>query len=187
MKVQEHITMTRLVQSVGGMGLLNVWAGIIINRLIAPCILPGKLTASRYCVSSIDIHVLLSTQLPCCLHTGAPVYFSLSAREWLGRQALPQTVDRFSSKVPVSWILRSPDLNSVEFTCGIPWKMLHTRTPNISDTRQQLRQRTQGGANEILVTATVFRHVRDLFRRRADASVHASGKHLERLFNMCNK
>jgi hypothetical protein len=62
---------------------------------------------------------LLTCQQMWILHDGVPVHFILAVREWEGRY-YPGRGSVVVPRLLVSWPPRSPDLNPIGFTCGVP-------------------------------------------------------------------
>ncbi|KAJ4445089.1 hypothetical protein ANN_06888 [Periplaneta americana] len=94
---------------------LNMWAGIIGDRLVGPHVLVNRLTGQAY--TNTIPHVLEDTPLINrqhihFLHDGAPVHFSRTARRYLDRRFPDRWIGRGG---PIAWPPRSPDLNPLDF------------------------------------------------------------------------
>jgi len=102
---------------------INVWAGIVGDRLISPVRLPERLKGITYreflkrlkqdilpdMLNDVPLHLRVDMLF---IHEGAPAHFSRIARQYLN--------DYFSGKWigrngPVEWPPRSPDLNPIDF------------------------------------------------------------------------
>jgi hypothetical protein len=172
----------RLVQSAWWPKLLKHVGRIIGDHLIAPCILPSKLTGPRHLrllcrhLSQLSKNVSLFTQLMWFSSGWCSTYFSLTVLEWLSRHCSRRWIG-CGPEAPVSWPPRSPDLNPVDFYL---WdSMKNAVFANTVDIREKLWQRLQDAANEIRTTVGAFEHVRTSFRDRAEACIHAHGGHFE--------
>jgi hypothetical protein len=90
---------------------------------------------------------LRTRQRMCFLHDAAPARFRLAVRQWLGRHYPGHWIGR-GPEAPALWPPRSPDLNPIDF---YKWGCRKNAVyANTVDTRQQLWQRIQDAANEIL-------------------------------------
>jgi hypothetical protein len=102
-----------------------VLAGIIGDHLICPCILSANLTGPRnlrflrrHLPQVLRVRGCFVVRTTTALHEGAPARFSLAAREGLGRHSAGRCIGR-GPEAPVSWPPRSPDLDSIDFNCGV--------------------------------------------------------------------
>lgn len=162
---------------------INVWAGIIGDRLIGPHILPNRLTGARYLAFLVnDLSVLLD-DVPYqqrlemwFMHDGAPAHFLRNVREHLTNTFNRRWIGRGG---PVSWPARSPDLNPLDFWLWGHLKTLVYATP-INDV-QTLQERVVHACQHIREQAGVFQRVRDSLRRRAEACHATNGHHIEHL------
>lgn len=162
---------------------INVWAGILGDRLIGPVVLPNRL-------NGLDYHNFLVNDLPRLLEDvpliqrqrmwymqdGAPPHYLQIVRahlnqtygeNWIGRQG------------PIAWPPRSPDLNPLDFFL---WGFLKTKvysTP-INDVAE-LQQRVLNVCDEIRVIPGIFGRVRFNLRRRARICFENDGGHVEHL------
>ncbi|KAJ4444692.1 hypothetical protein ANN_06489 [Periplaneta americana] len=98
---------------------LNMWAGIIGDRLVGPHVLVNRLTGQAYTnfLENTIPHVLEDTPLINrqhihFLHDGAPAHFSRTARRYLDRRFPDRWLGRGG---PIAWPPRSPDLNPLDF------------------------------------------------------------------------
>ncbi|KAJ4440099.1 hypothetical protein ANN_08232 [Periplaneta americana] len=102
---------------------LNMWAGIIGDRLVGPHVLVNRLTGGQAYTNFLENtipHVLGDTPLinrqhTQFLHDGAPAHFSRTARRYLDRRFPDRWIGRGG---PIAWPPRSPDLNLSISTCG---------------------------------------------------------------------
>ncbi|KAJ4442849.1 hypothetical protein ANN_04442 [Periplaneta americana] len=98
---------------------LNMWAGIIGDRLVGPHVLVNRLTGQAYTnfLENTIPHVLednplINRQHIHFLHDGAPAHFSRTARRYLDRRFPDRWIGRGG---PIAWPPRSPDLNPLDF------------------------------------------------------------------------
>ncbi|XP_070529962.1 uncharacterized protein [Cardiocondyla obscurior] len=98
---------------------LNVWVGVIDNRVIGPYYLPPRLDGERY-AQFLENHLpILLEKLPLQMrqtmifqHDGAPPHYSRRARMVLDRHFPDRWIGRNG---PISWPARSPDLNVLDY------------------------------------------------------------------------
>jgi hypothetical protein len=112
---------------------VNVWGGIIGNKLIKPYILAPRLNAVSY-LDFLNNHLailledvpLLTRQNMWYLHDGAPAHFAREVRTWLDQNFPEKWIGRNG---PVLCPSRSPDLNPCEFFLWGHMKQLVYATP----------------------------------------------------------
>ncbi|KAJ8913800.1 hypothetical protein NQ315_002706 [Exocentrus adspersus] len=98
---------------------VNVWTGVVGNRIIGPILFQGHLTGARYLgflQNEIEEHLnnlpLADLRRIYFQHDGAPPHNA--------REVLNYLIDQFNNKViatngPVRWPARSPDLTVLDF------------------------------------------------------------------------
>ena len=99
---------------------INVWTGIVNDRLVGPYVLPKRPNAVQYLEFSnnvlekqLDVQVALGQRVRMWyLHDGAPPHFARPITEWLNNHFPNQWVGRNG---PVTWSSRSLDLNPCDF------------------------------------------------------------------------
>jgi hypothetical protein len=162
---------------------INVWAGIVGDRIIGPYVLPNRLTGAIY-------HQFLSNELPIMLeeipllqrqrmwfmHDGAPPHFLHIVRRHLTQAFNVQWIGRGG---PVAWPARSPDLNPLDFWLWGHLKTLVYSTP--VDDIQTLQDRIFNACRQISNQPGVFERVRDSLRRRIETCVRVNGNHIEQI------
>lgn len=162
---------------------LNVWMGILGDRLIGPVFLPNRLTGAAY-------HDFLVNTLPGLLddvplnqraqhwfmHDGAPPHFAVAVREHLNRTFNARWIGRGG---PVGWPPRSPDLTPLDYFLWGYLKSLVYATP--VDDLDELRQRIEQGCQTIRQIPGILERVRGSFIRRCNACVENDGGHFEHL------
>ncbi|KAJ4439464.1 hypothetical protein ANN_07588 [Periplaneta americana] len=98
---------------------LNMWAGVIGDRLVGPHVLVNRLTGQAYTnfLENTIPHVLEDTPLINrqhihFLHDGSPAHFSRMDHRYLDRRFPDRWIGRGG---PIAWPPRSPDLNPLDF------------------------------------------------------------------------
>lgn len=98
---------------------LNVWCGIIGDKLIGPLFIEGTLNGEKYCNLLQDELPILLEDVPLVVrqnmwfqHDGCPAHYSTIAREVLNHYFNDRWIGRGG---PVNWPARSPDLSSLDF------------------------------------------------------------------------
>lgn len=161
---------------------LNVWAGIVGDRLIGPVFLPLRLDGETYRDFLENELPVLLEEMPLAdrnqlffMHDGAPAHFSVTAREYLNAVYPDRWIGRGVEPPNQPWPPRSPDLNVLDFYFWGHLKPLVYRTPveNIED----LRNRIIVACDIIRNTPGIFERVRGSMRRRLDACILAEGGH----------
>lgn len=166
---------------------LNVWAGIVDDRLIGPFILPNRMDGLQYLhFLRNDLPVLLE-DVPYAvrlrmwfLHDGAPPHFRLEVRDFLNQEQGRRWIGRAG---PVAWPPRSPDLNPLDF---FVWGYLKTEVYRTEvDTIDELRQRITTAADNLRMREQqeggTFQLVRQNWIRRAHACLQVNGQNFEHL------
>lgn len=98
---------------------VNVWAGVIGNRLIGPFYLPDILDGPNYLqFLTNDLPELLEEvfQEDAAIvfqHDGCPAHWSLDARDWLNNAFPNAWIGRHPAPIP--WPPRSPDITPLDF------------------------------------------------------------------------
>ena len=88
-----------------------MWAGIVINRLIEPYVLPNGL--NNMLEEQLDVEVPLGERVAIWyLHDGAPPHFARPVTKWLNNHFPSQLV---GGNGPIAWPSRSPDLSPCDF------------------------------------------------------------------------
>lgn len=162
---------------------LNMWAGIIGDRLVGPHVLVNRLTGQAYTnfLENTIPHVLEDTPLINrqhihFLHDGAPAHFSRTARRYLDRRFPDRWIGRGG---PIAWPPRSPDLNPLDFYLWGHLKSLVYSSP-VPDL-ESLRNRIVACSEDIRNTPGVWDRVRRSMRHRCEVCIQAGGGHFEHL------
>lgn len=160
---------------------VNVWCGIIGNKLIGPHIIEGSLNGPKY-------QDILENELPILLedlsleirqnmwfqHDGCPAHYSAVAREVLDRDFNGRWIGRGG---PINWPARSPDLTSPDFFLwGYLKDKVYKEKPT---TRENMMDRITSACAEIQED-TLLRCVNS-FELRINKCIEAEGHHFEHL------
>ena len=160
---------------------INVWCGILGDRIIGPYFFDQALTGNRFLE-------FLTNQLPVLLENipletrrdmflqldGCPAHFSINVREHLNRVYANRWIGR-GSLFP--WPPRSPDLTVMDFYFWGRIKDLVFRNP--PTTRENMRNRIQNAIHQLPraeVQAAVFST-----HAKLQQCVEQDGKHFEHL------
>ncbi|KAJ4442736.1 hypothetical protein ANN_04327 [Periplaneta americana] len=165
---------------------LNMWAGIIGDRLVGPHVLVNRLTRQAYTnfLENTIPHVLEDTPLINrqhihFLHGGAPAHFSRTARRYLDRRFPDRWIGRGG---PIAWPPRSPDLNPLDFYLWCHLKSLVYSSP-VPDL-ESFRNRIVACSEDICNTPGVWDRVRRSMRHRCEVCIQAGGGNILNIF--CN-
>ena len=162
---------------------LNVWAGIIGDRLVGPVILPERLTGEAYLnFLQVTLPPLLE-DVPCAvrmvmwlLHDGAPAHFRITVRRHLNTIFPGRWIGRGG---PIPWPPRSPDLNPIDFYLWGHLKGIVYSEP-IPDV-QTLEQHIRAACDAIRIEPGIFERVRQSLLRRVQGCLEARGSHFQHL------
>lgn len=166
---------------------LNMWAGIVDERLIGPFILPDRMDGHQYLEFLQNDLPLLLEDVPLAvrarmwfLHDGAPPHFRLEVRNFLNEVQQIRWIGRGG---PIAWPPRSPDLNPLDFFLWGYLKNEVYRTP--VQTIEDLRDRITVAVDNLRLQAQqeggVFQLVRRNWIRRAQACIETNGQNFEQL------
>lgn len=162
---------------------VNVWAGIVGDRLIGPHILPATLTGDIYAAFlqwtlpellenvPLDIRRRLWIQ-----QDGAPAHFSRAARQILDNHYPNRWIGRGG---PVSWPPRSPDLTPLDFFLWGHMKSLVYETPVESE--ENLIARIAVAAGDISDNPRIVGQVHRSLEKRCRLCIAENGRHFEQL------
>jgi len=158
---------------------LNVWCGIVGDRIIGPFFFDGTLTGLRYAEFLRTTIAEVLDELPLALvrnmwlqQDGCPAHWHRMARaaadllfpgKWIGRGG------------PVAWPARSPDLTPLDFFLwGVIKDIVYRQKPT---TREDMKGRICEAIRS-LDPAQIRRATRSV-RKRAQKCVKAQGQHFE--------
>lgn len=167
---------------------INVWAGIIGNFLIGPCVLPPRLNGELYlqflqnAFRDLIEHLPLETrQRMYFMHDGAPPHFSVAVRDHLNNVYPNRWIGRGG---PIAWPPRSPDLTPMDFYLWGHLKTLVYSSP--VDTREELLQRITFHCDVIRNNAGLLWRVQQSSLRRARECIRVHGAHVEPFYEVFN-
>jgi hypothetical protein len=171
-----------LEQKIQNRWSLNVWGGIINNRLIGPFFFHQNLTGEIYAnflenelddlLENVPLNQIANMWFQ---QDGAPPHFALVARPVVDEKYPNRWIGRGG---PVTWPPRSPDLTPMDFfTWGRVKDIVYRTTPTTpEDMRQRIIQAFRS-INESNQAATV----QDSFEERLEACLEQAGHHFEHL------
>ena len=162
---------------------VNVWCGVIGDRLIGPFVLENNLRGDTY-------EVFLRNELPCLLediplmvrsqmyfqHDGAPAHYSRLVREYLHASFPNRWLGRLG---PVAWPPRSPDLTPLDYYIWGHMKTLVYETK--VDSRAALRDRIFAVAEQIRNHPDRIASAIQSLLIRAEKCLANGGGHFEQL------
>ncbi|XP_029659319.1 uncharacterized protein LOC115233172 [Formica exsecta] len=162
---------------------INVWAGVIANRVIGPYFLPPCLNGEIYADFLENQLPLLLADVPLRVRAeliyqqdGAPAHFSRQVRQILNARFPEKWMGRGG---PISWPARSPDLNVLDFfVWGYVKSIIEHRR---NDTEEEVRQAILAAFNTI--TLKMAHRVTRNVVRRAELCVQERGSHFEQLLH----
>lgn len=160
---------------------VNIWAGICINQLIGPHILPYRLNGEHY-IQFLDNNLEdLLEDLPLAIRRdlwfqqdGAPAHYDINVRNWLDANFPERWIGRGGT---VAWPPRSPDLTPLDcFLWGfLKNNVYSSEVNNVNDLiarifhyAGQIRQETLEAVSQNIV-------------KRALLCVEQGGGHIEHL------
>lgn len=123
---------------------LNVWAGILNNRLIGPFFIDGNLTAAKYeamlrneIVPTIKEIVRDNFENVWFQQDGAAPHFGLNVREYLNRVFPHRWIGR---RGVIDWPARSPDLTPLDFFLWgyLKDRVFKTKPLDLGELRQRI-------------------------------------------------
>lgn len=160
---------------------VNVWVGIIGDRLIGPFFLPERLNGRYYRNFLQEELPILLEDVPIGLrnrmwymHDGAPAHFSVMVRDYLDVVYPNRWIGRGGAQ---DWPARSPDLNCLDFFFWGHLKTLVYRRP--INTVADLRDRIVAACETIQNTQGIFERVRASMRRRVESCILSEGGHFQ--------
>jgi hypothetical protein len=160
---------------------LNVWCGILGNKIVGPYFFNGNLNGMMYRAFLQDILPQLMEDIPLATRRimwyqqdGCPAHFSLPVRlvlntlypgRWIGRSG------------PRSWPARSPDLTPMDFYLwGRLKEIVYFERPT---TVEEMQARIVQACAQI--TPEEIQNAQQGFKRRLTRCIHANGQQFEHL------
>ena len=162
---------------------VNVWAGILGNKLIGPHILPNRLRGAEYLQFLQEDLPNLLNEVPIGMrrgmwyqHDGAPPNFSITVREYLDTQFPNRWIGRGG---PVSWPPRSPDLNPLDYYLWGHVKDLVYATP--IEHEAELMPRITAAFDSVRNEPEVLERVMENMNKRVILCLYERGQHFEQV------
>lgn len=163
---------------------VNMWAGILNNKLIGPIEIPHRLNSNNYLeflqnllnldfFEDVDLESLRSLWIQ---HDGAPAHYGTQVREYLNEQYPQRWIGRGSPIL--AWPARSPDLTPLDFYV---WGTLKSKVyAKKILSRDHLLQRIQQEANEMRANEV---NLNRQIRTRITVCLECNGGHFENQLN----
>lgn len=162
---------------------VNVWAGILGDRIIGPHIFPGTLTGNMYSAFLEFILPQLLENVPLNIrrrmwfqHDGAPAHFSIAARQVLQNNYRNRWIGRGG---PLPWPPRSPDLTPLDFFFWGHMKSIVYETP--VESGEDLIARIAIAAGDISDDPRMVARVHSSLLNRCRLCIRVNGRHFEQL------
>ncbi|XP_070522362.1 uncharacterized protein [Cardiocondyla obscurior] len=160
---------------------LNVWAGVIADRVIGPYFFPARLNGEIYANFLQNELPVLLEDLPLQMRVdlilqqdGAPPHFSRRARNVLDNVFAERWMGRGG---PITWPARSPDMNVLDyFIWGhVKAQVEHMRERNVNEVRDAII--AAFGA----ITPQMIQRATQQIVQRAELCLQTQGRHFEQL------
>lgn len=162
---------------------VNVWAGIINDRVIGPYFIEGRLNGRRYLeilstvvqdfLEDVPVSYLAGMYFQ---QDGAPAHYFSEVRAYLDREYGAHWIGRGG---PIPWPPRSPDLTPLDFYLwGEIKRLVYERE---SQTLEQLKDKIVSAFTIVKSQTLVLRKIKDNLRRRAQLCLENGGEHFEQL------
>lgn len=165
---------------------VNVWAGILNNRLIGPYFIDGRLDSVSYLniLNSVVDEMLDDVPLSVYRnlfyqHDGAPAHYQVRVREFLDTNFGDRWIGRGG---PVPWPARSPDLTPLDFYLWGEVKRIVYATEYSN--REELKVRITNAFNSVRSDPFVLNRVKDNLRKRAELCISRGGAHFEQFLRL---
>lgn len=159
---------------------VNVWAGIIGNRLIGPFLLPQVLNSQIYLNFLENTLPALLEDIPLLTrrslfyqHDGAPAHTSTIVKEKLQQMFPERWIGRNG---PIPWPARSPDLTPLDFFL---WGAMKNDVYSVPvHTREDLVRRIETAANNIKERLATI-NLKKSMKKRALTCIISNGENFE--------
>lgn len=160
---------------------VNVWCGILGNKIIGPYFIDGALTGQKYSTFLTETLPVLLENIPLNVrqvmwyqHDGCPAHYAQQARNivqehfpnrWIGRGGI------------FPWPPRSPDMTPLDYFLWGALKDIVYRVPPTTEEnmQQRIREACTALAPETIQDATLS------FINRLNYCIHVNGHHFEHL------
>lgn len=158
---------------------LNVWVGIIDNRILGPYFFDRNVNGDVYLEflqndleDYLDALPLQTVQRMWFQQDGAPAHYSILVRDYLNRRFPRRWIGRGG---PVRWPPRSPDLNKLDyFLWGYVKDKVYRDPPT---TRDNMKNRIRAAIREI--DGGMLGRVNHSFSKRIEQCIRQNGGYIE--------
>lgn len=162
---------------------VNVWAGIIGDRLVGPCFIEGHLTGVNYLSMLQGVIAELIDDVPLALlrnffyqQDDASPHFARDVRQFLTNEYGEQWIGR---KGPVPWPPRSPDLNPCNFFL---WNELRRRVyENEVQSQDELKANIISAFDDLKSDHAMLKKMQKDIYKRAKLCLKSNGQRFEKL------
>lgn len=166
---------------------VNVWAGIVGDRVIGPIFFDTNLTGARYLeFLEEDLVPNLAVLFPDPVEAdvpnrniwfqqdGAPPHFARPVREYLDEVFPGRWIGR---RGPIEWPARSPDLTPLDFFLWgyLKSKVFKTKPANVEVLKERITHECR------LISPEIIRNVQNEFHCRLRYCQRVNGQHFEHL------
>ncbi|XP_026830318.1 uncharacterized protein LOC113563195, partial [Ooceraea biroi] len=162
---------------------INVWAGVIGDRVIGPYFLPPRLNGQVYAAFLENQLPLLLEDVPLDVrgkliyqHDGAPAHYSRQVRNILDARFPKRWIGRGG---PITWPARSPDLNVLDY---FVWGCIKTAIEHWREGTEQEVREAIVAAFDTITPDMAYRATRNI-SRRAEICVQEGGRHFEQFLH----
>ena len=159
---------------------VNVWCGVLGNKLIGPFVFDNNLTGNTYeaflrNALLEDIPLMIRSQMYFQLD-GAPTHYTRHVRDYLNESFPNRWLGRGG---PVAWLPKSPDLKPLDYYL---WGHVKTLVYESKvESRAALRHRIFGAAKHICNHPDIIASATHSLLMRAENCIAAGGGHVEQL------
>jgi hypothetical protein len=163
---------------------VNVWCGILGDRIIGPVFYQGTLNGGRYrqmilegvVDELVDELPLASVRQLWYQHDGAPPHFLAAVREHLDTTFPDKWIGRGG---PVHWPARSPDLSPLDFFLWgyVKDRVYKTQPTDVADLERRIREACA------TVTPDMLAAVHSSTEHRAQYCIGEEGRHFEHILS----
>lgn len=162
---------------------VNVWAGIINDRIIGPHFIEGSLTGITYLEMLREVIPTLLDDVPVAYHgsmyyqhDGCPAHYQVDVRNHLNSEFGDRWIGRGG---PVAWPPRSPDLTPMDFFLWSEVKRLvYTEE---AESRDELKRKIRHAFRVVKSDRDTLLKLKDNLVRRAQVCIQRNGQHFEQL------
>lgn len=157
---------------------INVWIGVVGNRILGPHFYDGTLTQDRYLLflqnefqDYLDNLPLAARQNLWFQHDGAPAHNGGQVTNFLNNEFAQNWI---GNRGPVLWPARSPDLSVLDF---FVWGFLKNKVYDTPQNLQELRNKITEAC--LLITPEMLRNARGNIIKRAQKCLEFNGGQFE--------